>query len=120
MIGSISTPAFESSCSPFHEVATKKSAYRFGLICNLWIGSVSWKKMHIGSWLPLKTTLSTRRQVDWTDPVRPDTNASDISKGIWYCFVASSRRDARFTWGERYEASTFTLDPIDPSIAHPV
>ena len=75
--------------------------------------------MIIASLLPLKTTLSTRRQVDWIDPVKPETNEFDIKRGILYCLVAASSRDARFTCGDKYEASIFTFDPIDPSMAQP-
>ena len=77
--------------------------------------------MVIAFLFPLKTTLtlSTQRQVDWINPFKPEKNEFKLKRGILYCLVAASNRDAKFTYGDKYEASIFTFDHIDPSMVQP-
>ena len=52
--------------------------------------------------------------------VEAGTEVADISKLHPNWCVAASRREAKFTFGDKYVASVFKGEPRAPSIAHPM
>merc|ERR1711991_288205 len=82
-------------------------------------GFTSYVYNSIGTLEPLTVTRSSRRQSCCTPGEKSSYIASEIRKVTPYCFVAASNRAAMFTFGDRYEASIFIVDPMAPSIAHP-
>mmetsp|Transcript_8794 Transcript_8794/g.19446 ORF Transcript_8794/g.19446 Transcript_8794/m.19446 type:complete len:399 (+) Transcript_8794:363-1559(+) len=75
--------------------------------------------MSIGSEEPFTVTRSTARHSARTWGESMSANFSDMRISTSNCSVALSRRAARFTFGERYDASIFSIDPIAPSMAQP-